>query len=552
MGAWSEPGRTTLELKTGGWRTSRPVYVEATPPCRAACPAGEPVSLWIEQARAGNLARAWALIREENPFPAVTGRVCAHPCEAACNRGRLDGAVAINALEQFVGDWGLRHGVPVPTAVSRRERIAIVGGGPAGLACAYHLARLGHAATIFEADARLGGVLRQGIPEYRLPRAVLDHEIDLALSPAIEVRTGRRLGRDLTWQTLRDFDAVFLATGAGLAGRLPVPGADARRVGSGLAFLRDVNAGAEPAIGPRVVVIGGGSTAMDVARTARRLGACAVTVLALEAREAMPAGRDEVAQALAEGVEIRNGVGVRAFRASAGTLTAVVVAPARLDRAADGTIEPIFAAEGADVSIEADTALLAVGQEADLDPMPSAVETERGIVVAGGGGQTSMDGVFAGGDLTSRRRTVVEAIGAGTRAARAIHAQLSARSPGPFSAPRAWAAPRPEHVVAFDEIAAHAFARTRPAARGERLPERRLLSFAEVVTGLGERAALREAARCFTCGRCVACDVCLAVCPDMAIARQDGGYRVSADHCKGCGLCVRECPRGALTMVAER
>jgi NADPH-dependent glutamate synthase beta subunit-like oxidoreductase len=195
---WSELGRTTLEIKTGGWRTRRPVYVEAMAPCRAACPAGEAVSRWIERARLGDYAGAWRLIREDNPFPAIMGRICAHPCEQACNRGQHDGAVAINVLERFVGDWGLEHGAPVEPPPLRSERVAVVGGGPAGLACAYHLRRLGHPVHLFEAEAKLGGLMRYGIPEYRLPRVVLDREIALAIGPGVEVFTGRRLGDSLS------------------------------------------------------------------------------------------------------------------------------------------------------------------------------------------------------------------------------------------------------------------------------------------------------------------------------------------------------------------
>ncbi len=310
---WSEPGRTTLEIKTGGWRTRRPAYVEATAPCRAACPAGEPIARWIERARLGDHGGAWALIREENPFPAITGRVCAHPCESACNRGQYDGAVAINGLERFIGDWGLEHGMPARSPITRAECVAVVGSGPAGLACTYHLARLGYRVHLFEAEDELGGLLRYGIPEYRLPRAVLTREVELAIAPEVEVFTGRRLGADLSWSTLAAYDAAFLATGATLPVRLRVPGEEARGIGHGLTFLRQVNAGAVPSLGRKLVVVGGGSTAMDVARSARRLGVPSVTVLALEARDDMPAQPEEVAEALSEGVEIVNGVGVFSF-----------------------------------------------------------------------------------------------------------------------------------------------------------------------------------------------------------------------------------------------
>ncbi|MBI4010895.1 MAG: FAD-dependent oxidoreductase [Candidatus Rokubacteria bacterium] len=539
---WSEPGRTTLEIRTGGWRTRQPLYREATAPCRAGCPAGEPIARWVERARAGDWAGAWALIREENPFPAVMGRVCAHPCEAACNRGSHDGAVAINALEQFVGDWGLRQGRPGPTAPSRAERVAVVGGGPAGLGCAYHLARLGYRVSVFEARPELGGLLRYGIPEYRLPRAVLDREIELILGLGIETVTGRRLGVELDWGHLRGFDAAFLATGAGVPLGVAVPGEESPWVTDALAFLHRVNAGGHPPLGSRVVVVGGGSTAMDAARSARRLGAAPVTVLALESREAMPAIPEEVSQALAEGVEIVNGMGVLGFAEEAGGRRAVTVGSAGLERQADGSVRPVFF-PGPRAVMEAHTVLLAVGQRVDLGALPPGLVVAGGLVAAAVDGATSVDRLFAGGDLASRTRTASHAIGAGARAARAIHARLAGVSAAAADA---------GHVVDPSEIGRHAFPPARRAARLGRPAAARVHGFSEVLEGLDAAAARAEAARCFTCGHCTACDVCLLACPDTAIRRLDGAYVVSLDHCKGCGLCARECPRGALAMVADR
>jgi NADPH-dependent glutamate synthase beta subunit-like oxidoreductase len=547
--AWSEPGRTTREITTGGWRTRRPVWVEATAPCRVACPAGEPIAHWVAAAREGDWARAWTLIREANPMPAVTGRVCAHPCEAACNRGAWDGAVAINALEQFVGDWGLRHGSPAPPAARRPERVAVVGSGPAGLACAYHLARWGYQVCVFEAADALGGMLRHGIPEYRLPRRVLDAEIALILALGVEVRTGRHVGRDLDWRELEAWDAVFIATGAGRPLGLGVPGSDRAR--SGLEFLREVNRGGRPPLGPRVAVIGGGSTAMDVARTARRLGASRVSVLALEARETMPAAPDEVAQALAEGVEICNHLGIRALREAPGaTASLVVAAPARLVQTPDGAIQPAFE-PGPEVRLEVDTVLLAVGQEPDLDLLPAHLPRAAGLLAADADGRTPVARIYAGGDVASRRRTVVEALGAGARAARAIHAALAGASLAPPPATPAGLAVPSRRTVAFAQIGTHAFPRAARVSRREREATTRVAGFSEVLLPLDEPAARAEAQRCFSCGRCTGCDVCRQVCPDLAVVRLEGGYRVDDAHCKGCGLCARECPRGALEMADE-
>lgn len=549
--AWSEPGRTTLEIKTGSWRARRPLYVEATAPCRIACPAGEPIARWIERARAGDYPGAWSLIREENPFPAISGRVCAHPCEPACNRAGYDGAVAVNALEQFVGDWGLKNGSPPGPAATLRGRVAVVGGGPAGLSAAYHLGRYGYKVAIFEAQPRLGGLMRYGIPEYRLPRSVLDREIELALAPGTEVLTGRRLGADLKWESLATYDALFLSTGAGLTLRLGVPGEEARGVGDGVLFLSEVNTGKRPQIGGRLVVVGGGSTAMDVARSARRLGVRSVTVLALEQRDAMPAAPEEVAQALAEGVEIVNGVGVTAIREEGGSVCGVVAGAARLERTEEGGVRPVFLG-GKGSIVEADSVLLAIGQSPDLSALPPEIRSSRGMIAVGDEGATSRQRVFAGGDLTSSQRTVTRAIGAGARAAREIHRMLSGAVPAPYLPPQEWATAVPGHTVEPSEINLAYFQRARKAERRELPPGERAASFAEVLSGLDEGAARSEMRRCFTCGGCVSCDNCFIFCPDMAVSRVNGGYRVSDEHCKGCGLCARECPRGALHMVVER
>ncbi len=541
---WSE--RTTLEIKTGGWRTSRPRYVEQTAPCRAACPAGEPVAAWIAEARAGNYGRAWELIRQENPLPAVMGRVCSHPCESACNRGSYDGAVAINALEQFVGDWGLTHGRVQPAPASHPETVAVVGGGPAGLSCAYHLARLGYPVTILEGMPVLGGLLRYGIPEYRLPRHVIDREIELILGLGIEVRTKAILGRNLPWEALGFYHAVFLATGAHVPYRLNVPGESAAGVRDGLSFLREINTGGPVTVGSRVVVVGGGSTAMDVARTACRQGAREVTVLALEPREAMPALAEEVVQALAEGIEILNQAGVAEISEEGGRVNRVLARAAALERDDAGRINPILF-PGTDFTLETDTVFLAIGQTPDLSLLPPGLRRDGSFVAVSDTGATSVTRIFAGGDLTPSPRSVTHAIGSGKRAATAIDLFLR-------DGARGARAPRQDEsaIVEFGAINLDYFPRAPRGQRRERPPATRVRSFAPVVEGLTEVEAQGEASRCFTCGRCVHCDNCLIFCPDMAIRRADGGYEVVTEHCKGCGVCVYECPCGAMVMEAER
>lgn len=548
---WSEPGRTTGEIKTGGWRTRRPDYVERPAPCQVSCPASEPIPAWIARAAAGDYRTAWELIRQENPFPAVMGRVCSHPCETACNRAHYDGALAINALERFVGDWGLRHGRAEPPPIRREGPIAVVGGGPAGLACAYHLARLGYQVTVYEAMPELGGLLRYGIPEYRLPRDVLDREIELILRLGVTVHARTRLGHTIAWAALDSYRAVFLAVGASCPVRLGMAEEESRGVYDGLTFLREVNSGRCPPLGKRVVVVGGGSSAMDVARTARRLGA-EVIVVSLEDRQVMPAVADEIEQALAEDIRIINEVGVETILVQEGKVAGVKVRPARLSFTESGAVKPIFT-EGNAVLLKADALLLALGQLADR-ALPPGLEMERGFVTVDGAGATSQPRLYAGGDLTPGPRSVAHAVGSGTRTARAIHRLLSRDDSGPAALPGAEG--RSGRAVEFQEINLASFPRGARARRRERDPIKRVASFVEVVQGFVEAQARAEARRCFSCGTCTGCDTCLLVCPDVAIRRLDSGlaptYQVLTEYCKGCGLCASECPRGALVMVPER
>jgi NADPH-dependent glutamate synthase beta subunit-like oxidoreductase len=480
------------------------------------------------------------------------GRICSHPCETACNRAHHDGALAINALERFVGDWGLRHGRPAPPPIRREGHIAVVGGGPAGLACAYHLARLGYQVAVYEAMPELGGLLRYGIPEYRLPRGVLDREIELVLSLGITVHAGTRLGHTIAWEALDSYHAVFLAVGASCPVRLGIAEEESQGVYAGLTFLREVNSGQCPPLGKRGVVVGGGSTAMDVARTARRLGA-EVIVVSLEARQAMPAVAEEIEQALAEDIRIINEVGVEKILVREGKVAGVKIRPARLSFTESGAVKPIFT-EGNAVLIGAEALLLALGQLADLALLPPGLEMERGFVTVADGGASSQPRLYAGGDLAPGPRSVAHAVGSGTRAARAIHRLLSGQDSASSSLPDAEG--HSGRAVSFSEINLASFPRGARARWRECDPIERVASFVEVVQGFVDAQARAEARRCFSCGTCTGCDTCLIVCPDVAIRRLDSGlrptYQVLAEYCKGCGLCASECPRGALVMVPER
>jgi len=534
---------TTEVMKTGTWRAALPVYREPPSPCHLACPVSGSVARWMQQALARDWHGAWLTLTENNPFPAVAGRVCHHPCESACNRAGHDEPVSICALERHIGDRALAEGWRhAPAPVTQRERIAVVGGGPSGLSAAYQLRRLGYAVTIFELQPQLGGLLRDGIPPYRLPRAVLDGEIARLLELGIEVRCGFSLSTTRQFERLRaEFDALYLATGARRQKRFAQLDYAAPWVMDGAAYLLQANIGAPPALGRRLAVIGGGSAAIDVARSARRAG-CEVQLIALEREAQMPAQREEVLQALEEGVTLADGTLLRsAVRAADGImLECVRVHFESGPLKGEFQVTPIT---GTEFTLVADAVVAAIGQDPELELLHSFAQTEGPLLWTDANGATSADGVFAGGDVASNARFVTEAIGMGRRAARAIDRRLRAREA--TNAPAGTALPFAAINTFYHPHAAR-------AASARVRPDERLRGYAEVQLGLEAEQALAEAARCFSCGRCISCDNCFYYCPDMAIRRVAGGYEVAGDYCKGCGLCVRECPTGAIGMQEER
>ncbi len=560
---------STEVFRTGTWRARLPRHVSAASPCHAACPVNGDIAHWIGRARERDFRGAWEILTRNNPFPAVAGRVCHHPCETACNRQGYDEALAICKLERHVGDLGLaeRWSFPAPPT-EHTERIAIVGGGPSGLAAAYHLRRRGYAVTIFEAQAQLGGLMRDGIPAYRLPREVLDGEIARMVALGVEVRCSTPVASAQAFAQLREaFDAVYVAAGARRPKRLPQLDPAQPWVVDGAAWLAQANAGTAPALGPRVLVVGGGSAAIDVARSARRAG-YEVTMLALEARAQMPAQLAEVEEALEEGVRLVDGAAL--VTAAAGA-TGVVIACVRVNFVAGAgrghfRVEPIA---GSGFTLEADAIVSSIGQDPDLAPFAQALPADGALLRVDAQQATGAEGVYAGGDVASTMRFVTEAIGMGKRAAIEIDRALSAkagRAPGATDAAGVEAGASHERLagerlagfgvevpgpVALDAIA------TFYHPQAERAPEARLapqarLGNAEVQLGLDVERALAEAARCFSCGTCIACDNCFHYCPDLAIRRlPDGGYEVDGNYCKGCGICVRECPTGSMEMIEE-
>jgi NADPH-dependent glutamate synthase beta subunit-like oxidoreductase len=535
---------STEVFKTGTWRAARPLHVQAPSPCHQACPVGGEVAQWIGHARARDFRAAWEVLTRHNPFPAIAGRICHHPCEAACNRGAHDEALSICKLERFVGDQAIAQDWRfAPPDQEREGHVAVVGAGPAGLSAAFQLRRRGWRVTVYEASAEPGGVMRHGIPAYRLARDVLDAEIARLVDLGVQIRCNEPLAEPAQFERLRaSHDAVFVATGAAQVKRLAALDYRLPGVMDGAAYLAACNAGTPPTLGREVVVIGGGSAAMDAARSARRHGHT-VTVLALESRAQLPAQREEVDEALEEGIALVDGAMLVALRRDAPGLALQCRRVNFVPGAVRGEfrVEPI---EGSDFALRADAVLSCIGQDPQLAPFGDALPASGALLDADAKTQaTAAEGVWAGGDVSSLARFVTEAIGMGQRAALDIHRHLA----GDDAADDDEGAPVPLSSIAtwYHESAAR--------AQAPRLPvDQRVRSDTEVQLGLDVEQALAEGARCFSCGTCITCDNCVAVCPDLAVKRVGDGYEVLAEYCKGCGLCVRECPTGSMTMVQER
>ena len=528
---------SSLANKTGSWRTLRPVYLDRLPPCNHACPAGEDIQGWLYHAEGGDYESAWRALTANNPLPAVMGRVCYHPCETSCNRGQLDEAVGINSVERFLGDEAIRRGWKFATPEKESgKRVMIVGAGPSGLSAAYQLRRLGHAVTIFEAGPYAGGMMRFGIPKYRLPREVLDAEVKRILDLGVELVLNRKVEDIRATMKEGRFDAAFLAVGAHIGKRAFIPAGAAARMLDAVSVLRGMEGEEKPMLGRRVVVYGGGNTALDVARTAKRLGATEAIILYRRTREKMPAHDFEVEEALQEGVLIKWLSTIKNM-ADEGTLT---VEKMTLD--AKGFPQPTGEFE----TLEADSLVLALGQDVDLsllDGVPG-LSLKDGTVVVGPNMMTGYAGIFAGGDMVPSERTVTVAIGHGKKAARHVDAWLGGGT---------YAPPAKHEVADFAKLNPWYYSDAPKTVRPVLDIARRTSTFDEVVRGLDETNALFEARRCLSCGNCFECDNCYGVCPDNAVIKLGPGKRFefNYDYCKGCGICVSECPCGAIKMVPE-
>jgi 2-oxoacid:acceptor oxidoreductase delta subunit (pyruvate/2-ketoisovalerate family) len=486
------------------------VYVDRLPPCNHACPAGENIQGWLFHAEAGNYEQAWRLLTQDNPLPAVMGRVCYHPCETACNRGELDESVGINPIERFLGDEALRRGWRFePPAMASGKRVLIVGAGPSGLSAAYQLARKGHAVTIREAGPVAGGMMRFGIPKYRLPRDVLDGEVRRIVDLGVTLELNAKVSNVVEAQQEGGFDAVSV--------------------------LRSMEGEEKPLLGRRVVVYGGGNTALDVARTAKRLGATDSIIVYRRTRERMPAHESELEEALQEGVLVKWLSTIR----QAGESSITVEKMALDDK---GNPQPTGELE----TLEADSVVLALGQDVDLSLLEGVpgLEIEDGVVKVDEGMMTGRPGLFAGGDMVPGERTVTVGVGHGKLAARNIDAWLRGDR---------WVHPPSHELASFDKLNTWYYTDAPKSKQPVLDTIRRQSTFEEVVGSFDETTAQFEARRCLSCGNCFECDNCYGVCPDNAVVKLGPGRRFefNYDYCKGCGLCAAECPCGAIKMVPE-
>jgi NADPH-dependent glutamate synthase beta subunit-like oxidoreductase len=523
--------------RSGPVRERRPVYVDLLPPCNVGCPAGEDIQGWLAHATAGRYEEAWRVLTADNPFPAIHGRVCYHPCESVCNRASLDSAVSIHSVERFLGDLAREGGWQVGvSAPSSGRRVLVVGAGPSGLSAAFHLARLGHEVEVRDSGAEPGGMMRYGIPSYRLPRDVLDVEVARIAAMGVRLVCGHRV-LDLAAERLEGgFDAVFVAVGAHLAKRVDIPAVDAGPIVDAVAFLRSVASGERPVIGRRVAVYGGGNTAFDAARVARRLGAEETVIVYRRTRGQMPAHEEEAQDAEREGVRIN---WLRTITAFDGPELQVEVM--ELDGA--GYPQPTGRFE----TLAADSVIVAVGQVAETEFLRAVpgVEFERdGTVRVSESLMTGCAGVFAGGDMVPSERTVTVGVGHGKKAARHIDAWL--RSVPAVAAPK-------HPVASFEKLHLWYFGDAARRRQPELSAAESVAGFAEVVSGLSAQGALYEASRCLSCGNCFECDGCLGACPEDAVVKLGVGHRYRFDYsrCTGCGACFEQCPVHAIDMVAE-
>jgi len=538
--------RKVVPYKTGSWRTLMPVNIMQTPPCTHSCPAGNDIRGFLRVlAEKQNYEEAWHVLTRTNPLPATCGRVCPHPCEAGCNRRDFDTPLAINSAERAVGDYGLEHNLEHKKFIStRKEKVAVVGSGPAGLSCAFHLAKRGFQVKIFEANSEPGGWMRYGIPSYRLPNYILKQEIDKILELGIELECNVKVGVNIPMDQLtRDYNAVFLGLGAQTGTSIKIPGEDAQNVFTGVEFLKLINSGQIVEVGKDVVVIGGGNTAMDCARVTKRLGAN-VSVFYRRTRVEMPAITAEIDEAMEERIMFRYHTNPVKIITDEDRVVGLLCGQMELKEPdASGRARPV-PIEGSESVYPADTVIMATGQAVDYDGIEIQKRDDQWIST-NEDLMTSMDGVFAGGDAVLGLETVTTAIGQGMRAASAIEDYIEGNVESRLAQPP---------VIYSKDMNTYYYTQEKRFSKEAVSIHTRLKNFREIYPSFDREDIIKEAERCFSCGLCFDCGNCYMYCPDNAvkISPSAGKYEFDLDFCKGCGLCAKECPCHYILMTLEK
>jgi NADPH-dependent glutamate synthase beta subunit-like oxidoreductase len=532
----SLPDLAATAGRVGPTRSRMPVYVDLLPPCNNACPAGENIQEYLRLVKAGQPQAAWSELTDNNPFPAIHGRVCYHTCENACNRGCLDQSISIHGVERYLGDLAIEQGWSFNKPERQSGfRVLVIGAGPAGMSCAYHLARLGHFVEIRDAKPLPGGMLRYGIPEYRLPRDVLDAEINRLRDLGIVFTQNHTVKDLLKEQAEGNFQAVFVGIGAGRGKHIDIPSMDAAHLVDAVTFLQDVAEGERPKIGRRVAIYGGGNTAMDAARVARRLGAEESIVIYRRTQAQMPAHADELHEAEAEGVDMH---WLRTISEVETEDVKVEIMGLDDKGRAVGT--------GKFETLPVDTVILAVGQETDsnfLRRIPGMHFDGDIIEVDPSTLMTDVPGIFAGGDAVPSDRTVTIGVGHGKRAARMMDSWMYSHHPG---------SKKKNPIAKFDMLHLWYFGDDKRRTQSE-LDVADRTDFQEIVRGLTPEEANYEAIRCLSCGNCIECDGCLGACPEDAVIKLGKGfrYRYNYEKCTGCAACYEQCPVHAIDMIPE-
>lgn len=528
--------KATIAKGTNAIRWQQAAYVNLLPPCNHACPAGLNIQAWLSFAQAGQYEEAWRTYMEDNPFPAIHGRACYHPCEDACNRQFLDQPVAVHSLDRFLGDLAIEKDWTIQAGAPTGKRVLVIGAGPAGLSCAYHLRRLGHDVEIRDSGEEPGGMMRYGIPAYRLPREGVSQEIARIEAMGVTIVRNHRVTDVLAEKEQGRFDAVFVAIGTQIANHLDIPAMDGSKMIDAISLMEEVEEGRAPVLGRVVGIVGGGNTAMDAARIAKRLGAEEAVLIFRFDKDHMEAHPYEAMEAVAEGVKIKWLSTVKQFGDDE-------ILVERMEMTSDGSA---CVGTGQFERLKMDSLVLAVGQHSDVEflkTVPGVRIGRGGVVEVDASMNTGNPGVFAGGDLIGGARTMTTAVGHGKKAARNIDAFLRGEIYRKAT----------EHpIVPFEALNLPVFLdASRQEAEEVAVAQRH--GFAEVAHGLSESKARYEAGRCLSCGNCFECDNCFAACPEQAITKLGPGrfYRVDNDLCTGCAVCFEQCPCHAIEMIPE-